>query len=94
MHEETQILHQFESITKRICDKYFQEISEIVTRNGTRPAFDVLMNKLKMMEKELTSNAVELAEDHKIVTGRYSDTLASGLKQITISSIEQLIKNF
>ena len=82
----------YSNIANAISQKYLAEIKATTAIEGKRPPFDVLMNYLQGLEKDLTTNAMKLLEQagdnvkssdsidtfHTII----NDTIESFVKQL------------
>ena len=92
MNTESQVLTAFSETAGKISDQLLSDIAVLTAANGERPSFEKLMQKLKLLDRELTENGVKILEAFKAETGTLPDTLTNGVKAIISSTVEGFVK--
>lgn len=86
------IVNIFEEIASAISAKYLANVKIMTVKQGARPDFDDLMSQLKLLENELTTQAVAFIEEYKDDTSVSVDDITSTLKETIQKTIEAFIK--
>ena len=92
MDREEEILSVFKDIARTTSQQMMDDIAVITATNGERPSFEKLMQKLKLLDKELTEKGVQLLEQQKAETGTLSEPLTNAIKAEINATIEAFIK--
>jgi hypothetical protein len=92
MDSEQEILSVFKDIAQATSQQMLDDIAVITATNGERPSFEKLMQKLKLLDKELTEKGVQLLEKHKAATGSLSDSLTMAIKAEITATVEAFVK--
>jgi hypothetical protein len=92
MDREEEILSIFKDIARTTSQQMMDDIAVITATNGERPSFEKLMQKLKLLDKELTEKGVQLLEQQKAETGTLSEPLTNAIKAEINTTIEAFIK--
>jgi hypothetical protein len=92
MDSEQEILSVFKDIAHATSQQMLDDIVIITTTNGERPSFEKLMQKLKLLDKELTEKGVQLLEKQKAETGTLSEPLTNAIKAEIAATVEAFVK--
>ncbi len=74
-----------------ISAKYLASVKIMTVKKGSRPDFDELMSQLKLLEQELTKQAVEVIEPYVAENGN-QEGITTSMKDIIQKTIEAFIK--
>lgn len=86
------IINVFEELASAISAKYLANVKVMTVKKGARPDFDDLMSQLKLLEQELTKQAVLLIEEYNNDSSESVEDITSSLKGIIQNTIEAFIK--
>lgn len=76
-----------------ILERHAADIQAVKAGSTEKPAFKELMIWLTQFEKELTGQAVKLAEAYKKEAGSIPDALSDGLKRIISRTIQRFLSS-
>ncbi len=92
MNREQKVIDIFLQMAQNVADQMLADIAVITAANGERPSFEKLMQKLKLLDRELTERGVKLLETYKAETGEMPESLTDGIKNIISTTVEAFVK--
>lgn len=92
MTGEEKVLNLFSKTAQQISEQMLADIAVTTAALGERPSFEKLMQKLKLLDRELTERGVKMLEIYKAETGELPDSLTTGIKGIITTTVEEFVK--
>jgi hypothetical protein len=92
MKGEEQVLDMFSKTAQQVSEQMLSDIAVTTAALGERPSFEKLMQKLKLLDRELTERGVKMLETYKAETGELPDTLTNGIKSMISATVEAFVK--
>jgi hypothetical protein len=88
-----QLLDRFKMVATTLTNEYIEDFYKLVQTSETTPTFEVLMQKVKLLQDDLTYRLTWIREDYKEERGKGSTRLTRGCKRIISESVHHYLNS-